>query len=156
MWECSYACLPAERCDTTESGKKGKSKLKYIHIHTLAHTLAHITQYTCTHATTQREQEPTEKLKALLVQTIRGGQNNAALLMGKRGCGKSLVLRRVCRQIRQELSPEGIDFVTIHLNGHLQTDDTASLREVCGCGHVWMCTCMDVWMYVCSGNLYLP
>lgn len=72
-----------------------------------------------------------ENLSSLLRATILDKQNNAALLMGYRGCGKSLLLRHVLRNLKLELNPLGYSFVEVYLNGFVQTDDTLAMREIC-------------------------
>lgn len=70
-------------------------------------------------------------LHELLENTLINSQNNAALLMGHRGSGKTLTLRYVLRELKKKYNPVGKGFVEVYLNGFIQTDDTLAMREIC-------------------------
>jgi hypothetical protein len=70
------------------------------------------------------------ELYEMLERTLKYGENNAALLMGTRGAGKSLVLRHVLRELQQAYVPRGISFVEVYLNGTIHSDDVCALREI--------------------------
>ncbi|MCO5611933.1 hypothetical protein L7F22_066192 [Adiantum nelumboides] len=72
-------------------------------------------------------QENERKLYELLSETVRNASNNSILLLGPRGCGKSLVLNRVMVEIQHEY-PERVSVV--RLSGLLHTDDYSALREI--------------------------
>jgi origin recognition complex subunit 4 len=61
---------------------------------------------------------------------MTSGQNNAALLMGARGCGKTMILNQVIRDLRTKYTALGQSCVYVHLNGTIQTDDTLAMREI--------------------------
>ncbi|KAI5081885.1 hypothetical protein GOP47_0001628 [Adiantum capillus-veneris] len=72
-------------------------------------------------------QENERKIFELLSETIRNASNNSILLLGPRGCGKSLVLNKVMVEIQHEY-PERLS--VIRLSGLLHTDDYSALREI--------------------------
>eukprot|EP00455_Lapot_gusevi_P019023 TRINITY_DN20493_c0_g1_i1.p1 TRINITY_DN20493_c0_g1~~TRINITY_DN20493_c0_g1_i1.p1 ORF type:complete len:207 (+),score=31.04 TRINITY_DN20493_c0_g1_i1:57-677(+) len=67
----------------------------------------------------------------LLESSVKGSENVSALLMGFRGCGKSLVLKRVLMDLKQKYVPLGSGFVEVHLNGFIHSEDTLAIREIC-------------------------
>ena len=70
-------------------------------------------------------------LTALLKRTVVQGQNNAGILIGPRGTGKSACLAYVLRNLKQTYVPQGITFLEIYLNGFVSRDDTSAMREIC-------------------------
>ncbi|EXJ69049.1 uncharacterized protein A1O5_07984 [Cladophialophora psammophila CBS 110553] len=66
-------------------------------------------------------------LHALLTATITSGESNSLLLLGSRGCGKSLLIRHALTDLRKT---HGGDFHVVKLNGFFQTDDKLALREI--------------------------
>ncbi|KAL2641822.1 hypothetical protein R1flu_009409 [Riccia fluitans] len=66
-------------------------------------------------------------LHDLLTQTIVNAYNNSALLLGPRGCGKSLVLERVLADL-QSTYPER--FSIVRLCGLLHADENCALKEI--------------------------
>lgn len=72
-------------------------------------------------------QENKRKLFELLSQTVHHATNNSVLLLGPRGCGKSMVLNEVVAEIQQQY-PERLSFV--RLSGLLHTDDYSALKEI--------------------------
>ncbi|KIW91850.1 uncharacterized protein Z519_07820 [Cladophialophora bantiana CBS 173.52] len=66
-------------------------------------------------------------LHALLTATITSGESNSLLLLGSRGCGKSLLIRHALTDLRKT---HGSDFHLVNLNGFFQTDDKLALREI--------------------------
>ncbi|CAM6089886.1 unnamed protein product [Calypogeia fissa] len=67
------------------------------------------------------------KLQDLLSHTILDAYNNSALLLGPRGCGKTLVLERVLADLQVQ-HPDR--FITVRLSGLLHTDDNSALKEI--------------------------
>lgn len=70
-------------------------------------------------------------LTGILTRTLLEKQNNAALLMGYNGSGKTALLRRVLWDLRQTYYPLGHSFAVVHLSGRLQTDDSFAMRAIC-------------------------
>ncbi|GBG84494.1 hypothetical protein CBR_g38777 [Chara braunii] len=67
------------------------------------------------------------KLFDLLSQTVANAQNNSALLLGPRGCGKTLVLERVLAEVQRKY-PRLVSVV--RLNGLLHGDERNALKEI--------------------------
>lgn len=72
--------------------------------------------------------KPIALLTDFLQDTLLRGQNNSVVLMGKHGCGKSLVLNHVLQQLRVQHNKANKFFIDITINGALQTDDTAAMK----------------------------
>ncbi|XP_057838913.2 origin of replication complex subunit 4 isoform X1 [Cryptomeria japonica] len=67
------------------------------------------------------------KLRYLLSNTVTNTCNNSVLLLGPRGCGKSMVLERVMKELQHQHS----DMISIvRLNGLLHSDDRCALKEI--------------------------
>ncbi|KAI9280173.1 origin recognition complex subunit 4 C-terminus-domain-containing protein [Umbelopsis sp. AD052] len=71
--------------------------------------------------------EQYDKLLHLLEQTVKVGESNSCLLIGNRGSGKSVLVRKVIQSLRNEHKD---NFLTVELNGLIQTDDRSALREI--------------------------
>ncbi|KAH9307834.1 hypothetical protein KI387_035745, partial [Taxus chinensis] len=67
------------------------------------------------------------KLQYLLSNTVTTTCNNSVLLLGPRGCGKSMVLERVLKALQHQ-HPDMISIV--RLNGLLHSDDRCALKEI--------------------------
>ncbi|GAB5365931.1 hypothetical protein AAMO2058_001101000 [Amorphochlora amoebiformis] len=75
--------------------------------------------------------ESQEKLVMnLLKNTISSCQNNAALLMGPHGCGKSATLRKVLRDLKHELVLQGKSFIEVYISGQVVTTDTQAMESI--------------------------
>eukprot|EP00741_Cyanophora_paradoxa_P023753 tig00021617_g22944.t1 len=83
--------------------------------------------------------EQRQKLYEMLEHSVMRGHNHSALLIGPRGCGKSLVLRHVMRELRRlaerregEERREGGErgFGEVYLNGLVQTDDKEAVKSI--------------------------
>jgi len=76
-----------------------------------------------------------EMLTNMLRTTVFSRQNNAALLMGPRGCGKSALLKQVLKNLKNELVKSGKSFLEVYINGHVLTNDTQAMdsivRQIC-------------------------
>lgn len=70
-------------------------------------------------------------VRDLLERTLTAQSNNACLLVGPRGSGKTMAVRHALRALRRKHAPLGRGFVAVHLSGHLQTDDSQAMREIC-------------------------
>ncbi|KAG0602491.1 hypothetical protein M758_10G017800 [Ceratodon purpureus] len=66
-------------------------------------------------------------LEACLIGTIENGSNNSVLLLGPRGCGKTMVTDRVLAQL-QLTFPERVSVVRLH--GLLHADDRCALKAI--------------------------
>ena len=66
-------------------------------------------------------------LVEMLEDTLAGSQNNSVLLLGPRGSGKSLVLRRALADVT---SRHGGGVVPVHLSGLVHSDERVALREM--------------------------
>jgi Cdc6-like AAA superfamily ATPase len=66
------------------------------------------------------------QLQQLMSNTFN--ENISILLMGERGTGKTLVLRSVIRQMRQDNPKQPL--TEVYLNGFCVRDDSAALREI--------------------------
>lgn len=67
------------------------------------------------------------KLQYLLSNTVTNTCNNSVLLLGPRGCGKSMVLERVLKELQCQ-HPDMISVV--RLNGLLHSEDRCALKEI--------------------------
>lgn len=65
----------------------------------------------------------------LLSRTMSQAHNNAALLLGPRGGGKTVLLEHCLARLRREWKPKGKSFTVVRLNGNIQTDDTLAMRS---------------------------
>ncbi|KAH7297782.1 hypothetical protein KP509_25G012200 [Ceratopteris richardii] len=72
-------------------------------------------------------QDNKRKIYELFSETVRNGCNNSILLLGPRGCGKTMVLNKVIAEVQEEY-PERLCFV--RLSGLLHADDYSALREI--------------------------
>jgi origin recognition complex subunit 4 len=63
----------------------------------------------------------------MLEDTLAGSQNNSVLLVGPRGSGKSLVLRRALADVTAR---HGSKVVPVRLSGLLHSDERVALREL--------------------------
>ncbi|CAM6011688.1 unnamed protein product [Sphagnum balticum] len=66
-------------------------------------------------------------LQQLMAESVEHGYNNSVLLLGPRGCGKSMILEQVLAhlelQFKDRVSP-------VRLNGLLHADDRCALKEI--------------------------
>nr|POF00942.1 origin recognition complex subunit 4 [Quercus suber] len=67
------------------------------------------------------------KVADMLTQTIAAGESNSMLLIGARGSGKTALVNQVLREHTIEYSN---DFLVVHLNGFIHTDDKIALRDI--------------------------
>ncbi|KAI9276783.1 origin recognition complex subunit 4 C-terminus-domain-containing protein [Phascolomyces articulosus] len=75
--------------------------------------------------------EEYEKLHDLLDQTVSKGESNSCLIIGNRGTGKTMLVRRVLDDLAREYNrgdQEG--FCVIRLNGLIQSTDRLALNEI--------------------------
>ena len=75
-------------------------------------------------------EEHKKTLYELLERTLTSQHNNACLLVGYSGSGKSALTRSVLHDLRRAYQPQGRSFTVVTLNGRLHGDDTAAMREV--------------------------
>jgi hypothetical protein len=71
--------------------------------------------------------EQYDKLLHLIDQTVKIGESNSCLLIGNRGSGKTALIRKVIQTLRKDHKD---NFLTVELNGLIQTDDRSALREI--------------------------
>ncbi|KAI9010135.1 hypothetical protein DFJ74DRAFT_711156 [Hyaloraphidium curvatum] len=78
-----------------------------------------------------RESKEYAQLRNVVEDTVRFGHGNSILLMGPRGAGKSMLLKRVLRDVSADLDAgENRKFATVKLNGLVHSDDKLALREI--------------------------
>lgn len=77
--------------------------------------------------TLKGQDEAYEKTYQLLEQTVMAGEGNSMMIIGARGCGKTLLVEKAV----SELATESADaFHVIRLNGFIHTDDKLALKEI--------------------------
>ncbi|KAG2228229.1 hypothetical protein INT45_011021 [Circinella minor] len=76
--------------------------------------------------------EEYEKLHDLLDQTVSKGESNSCLIIGNRGTGKTMLVRRVLDDLAREhnTSDQEEGFCVIRLNGLIQSTDRLALNEI--------------------------
>ena len=67
-----------------------------------------------------------EELLDILSQTLLGRGNTSVVLFGKHGVGKTALVYDVLNRLQQKFGQSS--FITIYLNGQLQTDDVQALQ----------------------------
>ncbi|KAH6996079.1 origin recognition complex subunit 4 C-terminus-domain-containing protein [Ilyonectria sp. MPI-CAGE-AT-0026] len=72
------------------------------------------------------QQEAHEKVHQLIEQTVVAGEGNSMLVIGARGCGKTL-LETIISDLSQQ---HRRDFHVVRLNGFIHTDDKLALKEI--------------------------
>ncbi|KAG0087441.1 origin recognition complex subunit 4 [Podila epicladia] len=87
-------------------------------------------------------EEQYKKVLGLMRRTIEMGESNSCLLLGPRGTGKTMIVRQAIQELEKQFQAlidtsstsadtEGRkDFMVIHLNGMVQTDDRMALKEI--------------------------
>ncbi|KAG0371545.1 origin recognition complex subunit 4 [Mortierella sp. AD032] len=91
-------------------------------------------------------EEQYKKVLGLMRRTIETGESNSCLILGPRGTGKTMLVRRALQDLEKQFSKpnndeydededmevddERKDFMVIHLNGLVQTDDRMALKEI--------------------------
>jgi len=70
-----------------------------------------------------------KQLHDLIQRTAVTGESNSLLLIGPRGCGKSMLIKDVINSVCENESAKN-NLLVVHLNGLLQTDDKIALREI--------------------------
>ncbi|KAF9919345.1 origin recognition complex subunit 4 [Lobosporangium transversale] len=89
---------------------------------------------------------PVRKIADLMRQTIEMGESNSCLILGPRGTGKTMLVRkalnemenlfgaaRITEETDQDMAVDNEarkDFMVIRLNGLVQTDDRMALKEI--------------------------
>ena len=81
-------------------------------------------------ATLPSLEEHKKTLYELLERTLTSQHNNACLLIGYSGSGKTVVTRSVLLELRRHYQPLGRSFTVVYLNGRLHADDTLAMREI--------------------------
>lgn len=71
----------------------------------------------------------TRQLQDLVSRTVLLGESNSILVVGPRGCGKSMLLTSILNKMSNAAQSKN-NFVEVHLNGLLQKDDRISLQEI--------------------------
>ena len=69
-----------------------------------------------------------QEVKSLFEGCITRGANGSALLVGARGRGKTAVVRSVLQELEKTYAFPG--FVTVHLNGAVDTSDHLALKSI--------------------------
>ncbi|KAG0292349.1 origin recognition complex subunit 4, partial [Linnemannia gamsii] len=91
-------------------------------------------------------EEQYKKVLGLMRRTIETGESNSCLILGPRGTGKTMLVRQALQELEKqfrisnqdeyddhddmELDDKRKDFMVIHLNGLVQTDDRMALKEI--------------------------
>ena len=75
-------------------------------------------------------EEHNKTLYELLERTLMSQHNNACLLVGYSGSGKTALTRSVLLDLRRHYQPLGRSFTVVYLNGRLHADDTLAMREI--------------------------
>ncbi|KAF9136017.1 origin recognition complex subunit 4 [Mortierella sp. 14UC] len=92
-------------------------------------------------------EEQYKKVLGLMRRTIETGESNSCLILGPRGTGKTMLVRQALQDLEtqfrapnndeyndddadMEVDDERKDFMVIHLNGLVQTDDRMALKEI--------------------------
>jgi len=63
-------------------------------------------------------------------KTIQTGESNSTLLIGNRGCGKTMIVNKLLDNLNKEFNKEKQTFLTVRLNGLIQSDDRLALKEM--------------------------
>ncbi|ETS82382.1 hypothetical protein PFICI_04258 [Pestalotiopsis fici W106-1] len=71
--------------------------------------------------------EAYQKTYQLVEQTVMAGEGNSMMIIGARGCGKTLMVENVISELATESSDA---FHVIRLNGFIHTDDKLALKEI--------------------------
>ena len=76
--------------------------------------------------------EEYEKLHDLLDQTVSKGESNSCLIIGNRGTGKTMLVRRVLDDLARahNTNDQEESFCVIRLNGLIQSTDRLALNEI--------------------------
>lgn len=69
------------------------------------------------------------QLHDLIQRTADTGESNSLLLIGPRGCGKSMLIENVIDSVCENKLAKN-NLLVVRLNGLLQTDDRVALREI--------------------------
>lgn len=77
-------------------------------------------------------QDQYAKLYDLLDQTVSKGESNSCLLIGNRGVGKTMLVRRALEDLDKQYNrgSEASNFCVIRLNGQTETTDRLALSEI--------------------------
>jgi len=70
-----------------------------------------------------------KQLHDLIQRTASTGESNSQLLIGPRGCGKTMLMDHVIKEVQKNDSAKH-NLLVVRLNGLLQTDDKVALREI--------------------------
>ncbi|KAG6009414.1 hypothetical protein E4U54_008563 [Claviceps lovelessii] len=73
------------------------------------------------------QEEPYEKARQLVEQTVLAGEGNSMLIIGPRGCGKTTLVEKIILDLSKEHRHE---FHVVRLNGFIHTDDKLALKEI--------------------------
>ncbi|KAI8148696.1 AAA ATPase domain-containing protein [Fennellomyces sp. T-0311] len=72
-----------------------------------------------------------DKLHDLLSQTVAMGESNSCLLIGNRGTGKTMLVRRVLEDLARQHNRDNQEaFCIVRLNGLVQSTDRLALNEI--------------------------
>ncbi|KID79260.1 Zinc finger, FYVE/PHD-type, partial [Metarhizium brunneum ARSEF 3297] len=73
------------------------------------------------------QEEPYEKVRQLIEQTVVAGEGNSMLVIGPRGSGKTTLVENIIVDLSKE---HGHEFHVVRLNGFIHTDDKLALKEI--------------------------
>lgn len=73
------------------------------------------------------QDEAFEKAYQLVEQTVMAGEGNSMMIIGARGCGKTLLVETIVSQLAAESQDA---FHVVRLNGFIHTDDKLALKEI--------------------------
>ncbi|TWU72744.1 hypothetical protein ED733_001785 [Metarhizium rileyi] len=72
-------------------------------------------------------EEPYEKTRQVVEQTVLAGEGNSMLVIGPRGCGKTTLVENIVVDLAKE---HGHEFHVVRLSGFIHTDDKLALKEI--------------------------
>lgn len=72
-------------------------------------------------------EEEFEKVYQLVEQTVVSGEGNSMLIIGSRGCGKTMLVEKVISDLSEDNRE---NFHVVRLNGFIHTDDKLALRDI--------------------------
>ncbi|KAF9545589.1 origin recognition complex subunit 4 [Mortierella hygrophila] len=92
-------------------------------------------------------EEQYKKVLGLMRRTIETGESNSCLILGPRGTGKTMLVRQALKDLERQFGTSyqdeygeyeddmdvddvRKDFMVVHLNGLVQTDDRMALKEI--------------------------
>ncbi|KAI8953604.1 origin recognition complex subunit 4 C-terminus-domain-containing protein [Xylaria longipes] len=128
---CSQEDVLPERPDVT--GKKATASIEIPEIPNFEQHLQTMRRVLLDRCSGNRriklrgQTEAYEKAYQLVEQTVLAGEGNSMMVIGGRGCGKTIMVEEILSDLRAEHSEE---FHVVRLNGFIHTDDKLALKEI--------------------------